>query len=176
MKKLIILSTCVFFISSFSSCKKDRDIKPEDEFLGHFTFKALTVASNPSNYTKSKTITTVNNFWAEIKEVNGTNELTIYHGDQYNNTAITVDFTGVGNYSSDNTNLQCYMRSYNGQTNPTYRFLTSPKGTGGYMEIISNENGTIKGNIRFIVGYRDVISNSYKYRGIDDGLFEIKLR
>ena len=101
MKKIIfLLITIISF--QFSSCKKDKETKPEeDEAFGYFTYYGLTVASNPSNYTKSKTATSITNFWAEIKEVNGTSQLKIYHGDQYNNTTITVDFTGVGNYSSD---------------------------------------------------------------------------
>lgn len=173
--RLVLLGLCIAALST--SCKKEKNSPEEEEKIyGYVNYRGLTVASNPSNYNKSTTITEVSNYWAELSDVNGKQQLKIYWGDQYNNTVITVDFTGVANYSSDNTNLSCSINAFNGNLNPSYTFIKSIKATGGYMEILSYQNGIISGNIRFIVGYREPISNSYKYTGIDDGNFEIKLR
>jgi len=176
MKNVYLIMFSILILVFNSSCKKEKGMAEDEKTYGYLTYHGLTVASNPSNYTKSNELTTIDDFWAELKEVNGVQQLKIYWGDQYNNTTITVDYTGIDNYSSDHTNLQCAVRSYNGLSNPTYTIIKGRKGTGGYMEILSDENGVITGNIRFILGYRDIISNSYKYTGIDDGKFEIKLR
>lgn len=175
MNKFISPLLALLLIVSFSHCKED-DIEPvEEELYGYFTFYGLDVASNPSNYTKSDILSSPDNYWAEIKDVYGTPQLKIYYGDQYNNGVTTVDYTGVGNYSSDDTNLNCQNNSYNGFDNPSYSIDRRVQGTGGYMEILTHENGIITGNLRYINCRWVQESGSYKYTGIDDCNFEIKL-
>ena len=176
MKKTFSILSLLVLVILISSCKKEDVNNPEDEELyGYITYYGLIVPANPSNYYQDTIQYAPTSYWAEIKEVNGVEELKIFWGDQYNNVTVTVDYNGVGNYSSNDTNLQCESYHYNGYNNPTMIISPDKFWTGGYMEILSLEDGIISGNLRYINYYYDSDDATDKYGGIDDCLFEIKL-
>ena len=168
----------LFLLLSLSACTEDNATPAEDEKpYGHFSYYGLTVSSNPSNYTKSETITHEESYWAEIIQSDSTQRLKIHTGGQYHSLDVTVTFTGVGNYSTLNADLAIQSTgAYNGLYTPSYSSDPQIPGTGGYMEILSHDNNIITGNLRFILGSWVQESGSYKYTGIDDCTFEIKLR
>ena len=176
MKRAISILSLAILVISMASCKKEDLNNSEDEELhGYITYYGLIVPSNPSNFYKDTIQHSATSYWAELKIVGGVQQLKIYWGDQYNNVTVTVDYEGVGNYSSDDTNLQCRSYSYNGYSNPTMVISPDKFWTGGYMEILTHEDDIITGNLRYINYYYDSNDATDKYGGIDDCLFEIKL-
>jgi hypothetical protein len=176
MRKSITLIGMLTFLILFSACKKEDSTNPEEEDLfGYLTYYGLIVGSNPGIYSKAETQTVITNYRAELKDEGGVEQLEIYWGDQYSNVTVTVDFMGVGNYSSDSTNLFVSSSSYDGLLNPTFTTDDYIQGAGAYMEILTHSNGTISGNLRYMVARYDSQSGQNQYGGIDDCLFHIQL-
>lgn len=156
------------------SCSKDKDKDDDNGGTGdgYVTYYGLDCSNGPYNCTLNDNQATETYFKASITEQNGDNILQLEIGT---NLEISVTYTGVGSYSTNNTDLMYELCTYNGLSIICYR-TNSPPQTGGYMEITDHSGGYIEGNFRFIgtTSASSTITN-VRYRGMDNGLFRIKL-
>lgn len=165
---LFICSLLIF------SCKKDGDDKDGGGTGdGYVTYYGLNCGNGPYNCTVNDNQATVDYFKASITEQNGVDKLLI---EISTNFEISVTYTGVGSYSTNNTDLMYELCIDNGLSTFCYR-TDSPPQTGGYMEITEHSGGYIEGNFRFVgATSASTTVTSMRYTGMDNGLFRIKLQ
>lgn len=175
MKKLVLLPLLIAFIlhGCGSGGSKDEE-QPDLSYIEYNYFEC----NNSGRCTvdaerQVDSVATGTTLYATIQNI-GTPEalLTI----RFKSTDISVDFEGVGNYSSDDTNLTVQHCIYDGLFNPCYRINPNRPPSGAYMEIHSWDSDYIQGNIRYVIVALDALTNRYNYAGIENAQFKIKLR
>ena len=85
----------------------------------------------------------------------------LYINWPWSNTFVKVTYTGVGNYSTDDTDLYIERSFNNGLSTLFLRsdYFDCPQ-CGGYMEILSDDGDYIEGNLRYLIADYSSGSNS----------------
>lgn len=168
MNKYWLVCALVALLFAAGCNKDDKNNNNNNGSDAEVSYRYLLCDNGPYNCTKNN-----NQYTASYAHANITNGvLTI---EIESNLTITVTYTGLGSYSTNNTDLMYELCTNNGSSYICYRTDLPPQ-TGGYMEVLSNEGGYIEGNFRFI-GHTSASSNvtNRPWNGMDDGLYRIKL-
>lgn len=169
--KLFYLYSVILLV--FSSCSKNNEDDNGGDNGGQFAkYQEYDCPANPQFCEVNSTIIDADDFYAEITTVNGVEVLHLFIDD----VDITLDYDGVETYNALNSNLDVRWCYNDGALNPCYRIQSNKPYTGGNIELLSNENGYLEGNFRYIICYTDPLSNSTTYIGRDYGSFKIKLK
>ncbi|WP_268123360.1 hypothetical protein [Roseivirga pacifica] len=175
MKKLVLLPLLIAFMlhGCGSGGSKDEE-QPDLSYIQYQYFECNQSGFCSLNSTvHTDSAATGTTLYATIADIGTPDAVLTIH---FKSTEISVDFEGVGNYSSDHTNLSVEHCTYDGLLNPCYRIMPNKPPSGAYMEIHSWTSDYIEGNIRYLIVSLDALNNRYKYAGIDRAEFKIKVR
>jgi len=165
--KYIVIS--LLALAVITSCKKNKiDKNKDDSHLSYFTNPDCWQVEDSAFYHYDTTVV------LNSLEGGEANQYEIYWAQTQHK--ITFTYTGIGNYSSDDTDLHATQNYYDGLAYYVYDSDYSECTTcGGYMEILSDDGEYIEGNIRYLMARGEVFgSTTLHYSGLDCATFKLK--
>ncbi len=170
-------TTLLLFVTlmlGFNGCKKDAAVSQADQGVKEYMNGVTLEFQSVVDFTKSKkgrfNAATVNaskytnSNGVEILLIEG---LTAFSQSQ-GSISIYIPYTGLGNYSANDTDIRVSYRQGG------FQYWSNYGGGGAFMQVLKDENGIVEGTFRYVaVSFQ---SNAVPYVvGHDDGVFLAKL-